>query len=150
MKIDIAQLPQRNKAVFAIKLAEKAMTYLQNEYRDLIIYAISLCWEWIRTTSHVGERLYLLLDNEDDGFVLIQEFEEDEIKIQAWNCIIDAISFISRMAYESEGQEYFPEPIEIVDDNIFEHMVRSLLLCNNDEKLYIIDTYKICLKGFEF
>ena len=29
------------------------------------------------------------------------------------------------VAYEKEGVKYLPEPIEIVDDNIFTHMVQK-------------------------
>ena len=54
--------------------------------------------------------------------------EEDEVEISAWDCIIDAIAYVSKAAYEKEGIKYLPESIEIVDDNIFTHMMQSLIL----------------------
>lgn len=69
---------------------------------------------------------------------LLQEFEEDDIKVSAWNCIIDAIAIVSRMAYERMGQRFFPEAIEIiVDDSTFSHMISSLISCDDTEKDYI-------------
>ena len=67
-------------------------------------------------------------------------------KISAWDCIIDAVAYVSRAAYEKEGVKYLPEPIEIVDDNIFTHMVQSLTLCDSIECEYIEKVYKKCLE----
>ena len=86
-----------------------------------------------------------ILDNEENGFTLFQEMEEDEKNISAWDCIIDAVAYVSRAAYEKEGVKYLPEPIEIVDDNIFTHMVQSLILCDSMECEYIEKVYKKCL-----
>ncbi len=46
---------------------------------------------------------------------------------------------------KKEGVKYLPEPIEIVDDNIFTHMVQSLILCDSMECEYIEKVYKKCL-----
>lgn len=62
-------------------------------------------------------------------------------------CIIDAIAYISKAAYEKEGAKYFPEPIEMVDDDIFTHMIHSLILCDNVEHEYIGEIYRRCLKN---
>ena len=95
----------------------------------------------------IGDELYFFLDNEENGFTLLQEFEEDDIKVSAWNCIIDAIAIVSRMAYERMGQRFFPEAIEIVDDSTFSHMISSLISCDDTEKDYIASVYDACLKG---
>ena len=100
----------------------------------------------VHTEENVGEVLYNFLDNEENGFTLFQEMEEDEKKISAWDCIIDAVAYVSRAAYENEGIKYLPEPIEIVDDNIFTHMVQSLTLCDSMECEYIEKVYKKCLE----
>lgn len=89
------------------------------------------------------------MDNEENGFTLFQEMEEDEKKISAWDCIIDAIAYASRVAYEKEGVKYLPEPIEIVNDNIFTHMTHSLILCNSMECEYIRKIYQKCLEKVE-
>lgn len=144
--MDIDCLTQRDKAIFAIRLAEKANFYLQADNQNMVKEALSLCRKWIETESDLGEELYYFLDNEENGFTLLQEFEEDDIKISAWNCIIDAIAIVSRMAYEKMGQRFFPEAIEIVDDNTFSHMISALIFCNDTEKDYIVSVYDACLK----
>ena len=122
--MDITKLEKKNKCTFAIKLAEKASSYLQeSNVKGLINEAIEVSWKWVHTEENVGEVLYNFLDNEENGFTLFQEMEEDEKK----------------------GVKYLPEPIEIVDDNIFTHMVQSLILCDSMECEYIEKVYKKCL-----
>lgn len=124
--MDITELEQKNTCTFAIKLAEKASSYLQeSNVKALINEAIEVSWKWVHTEENLGEVLYNFLDNEENGFTLFQEMEEDEKNICAWDCIIDAVAYVSRVAYEKEGVKYLPEPIEIVDDNIFTHMIHS-------------------------
>lgn len=148
--MDITKLEQKNKCTFAIKLAEKASSYLQeSNVKGLINEAIEAGWRWVYTEENLGEVLYNFLDNEENGFTLFQEMEEDEKSISAWNCIIDAIAYVSKSAYEKEGVKYLPEPIEMVDDNIFTHMVHSLILCDGMEREYIEKIYQKCLEEVE-
>ena len=148
--MDITKLEQKTKCTFAIKLAERASLYLQeSSVKDLINEAIEVSWKWVHTEENLGEVLYNFLDNEENGFTLFQEIEEDEKKISAWNCIIDTVAYISRAAYKKEGVKYLPEPIEIVDDNIFTHMVHSLILCDSMEREYIEKVYQKCLEKVE-
>ena len=145
--MDIAKLTQDSKCIFAIKLAERASSYLQKiDASNLINEAIQVAWDWIHKRGDVGEILYDFLDNEENGFTLIQEMEQNEKNINAWNCIIDALAYISKVAYENEGVRYLPEPIESVDDNIFSHMIQSLILCNNEERKYIEHIYCKCIE----
>ncbi len=95
--------------------------------------ALNLAKMW-NESEDTGELLYDFLDNDEHGFTIYQENEEDEIKINAWNCVIDAIAFVSKMAYLESGIKYLPEPIEIVDDDIFDHMENALRLCRNYER----------------
>lgn len=148
--MDITKLEQKNKCIFAIKLAEKASSYLQEcNGIGLINEAIETSWKWVHTEENLGEVLYDFLDNEENGFTLFQEMEEDEKNISAWDCIIDAVGYVSRAAYEKEGVKYLPEPIEIVDDNIFNHMIHSLILCDSIEREYIERVYQKCLEEVE-
>ncbi len=145
--MDIIKLDQKNKCIFAIKLAEKASSYLQgSNVNSLINEAIEVAWKCIHTEENVGEILYNFLDNEENGFTLFQEMEKDKKNISAWNCIIDSLAYVSRVAYEKEGVKYLPEPIEIVDDNIFAHMIQSLISCNSIECEYIENVYQKCLE----
>lgn len=148
--MDITKLGQKSKCIFAIKLAEKASSYLkESNVKSFINEAIEICWKWVHTEENLGEVLYNFLDNEENGFTLFQEMEEDEKNISAWNCIIDAVAYISRAAYEKEGAKFFPEPIELADDSIFEHMMHSLILCNGLECEYIEKVYIKCLEEVE-
>lgn len=148
--MDITKLNQKNKCIFAIKLAEKASLYLQESaVKHLINEAIEVGWKWVHTEENVGEVLYNFLDNEENGFTLCQEMEENEKNRNAWDCIIDAIAYVSRAAYEKEGAKYLPEPIEIVDDSIFAHMIHSLILCDSMEREYIENIYQKCMKYAE-
>ena len=144
MEMDIAKLNSKDKCVLAIKLAEKAYLYIKdNNAKNFINNAIEVSWEWIRSGKKAGEVLYNFLDDEDTGFTLFQEMEEDEHCISAWDCIIDAIAYVSRAAYEKEGEKYLPEPIELVDDNIFIHMKKSLILCNSIKCENIVNIEKM-------
>lgn len=75
------EIRAKNKCIFAIKLAEKASSYLQeSNVKGLINEAIEVSWKWVHTEENVGEVLYNFLDNEENGFTLFQEMEEDEKK----------------------------------------------------------------------
>ncbi len=148
--MDITKLGQKSKCIFAIKLAEKASSYLQGKnVKVLLNEAIKVSSKWVHTEENLGEVLYDFLDNEENGFTLFQEMEKDEKNISAWDCIIDAVAYVSRAAYEKEGVNYLPEPIESVDDNIFTHMMHSLILCDGMEREYIEKVYQNCLEEVE-
>ncbi|MCM1057127.1 MAG: Imm6 family immunity protein [Firmicutes bacterium] len=143
---DMKDCRLKSKCIFAIKLAERACLYLQeSSAKALLDEAIKDCWQWVHKEEISGEVLYDFLDNEENGFTLFQEMEEDEKSVSAWDCIIDAVAYIARAAYEKEGAKYLPEPVEIVDDGIFAHMVHSLILCDNLECEYIEKIYTECL-----
>ena len=140
--MDILKLSKDNKYIFAIKIAEKASSYIyDSEVLGVINEALEVSRKWVQSGGNVGELLYDYLDNEENGFTIFQEMEENEQIINAWNCIIDAVAYISRAAYEKEGAEYFPEPIELVDDSIISHMTQSLILCDEKEREFVEELY---------
>ena len=52
--MDITKLEQKNKCIFAIKLAEKASSYLQeSNVKGLINEAIEVSWKWVHTEENV-------------------------------------------------------------------------------------------------
>ena len=136
--MDISRLSRIEKCNLAIELGERAAVYLgdNDAIKSQVADALNLAKKW-NETEDAGELLYDFLDNEEHGFTIYQENEEDEIKINAWNCIIDAIAFVSKMAYLESGIKYLPEPIEIVDDDIFDHMKKALSLCGEEEREFI-------------
>ena len=123
---------ERNK--FCLIVAEKAKEFLDDkEEKDLAESAIKKCWEWVDSRCDVAEELYHYLDNEENGFTVLQEYETDDQIIAAWDCIIDAIAYICKSAYLEAGAEYFPELIELVDNNTIKHMMESFSLCSGRE-----------------
>ena len=45
------------------------------------------------------------------------------------------------------GEKYFPEPIEMVDDTIFTHMINALKLCSSEEVEFLENLYKDCFNN---
>ena len=125
--MDISRLSQTEKCNLAIELGERAAKYFDNDaIKSQVADALNLAKMW-NESEDAGELLYDFLDNEEHGFTIYQENEEDEIKINAWNCVIDAIAFVSKIAYLESGIKYLPEPIEIVDNDIFARLRMCLL-----------------------
>ena len=112
------------------------------EAKTLVESALKKSWEWTENTCDIAEKLYNYLDNEERGFTVFQERETNERSIAAWDCIIDANTFVCKNAYLEAGAKYFPEPIESVDDDTIDHMIRSFLLCNGGNENQIKKLYK--------
>ncbi len=145
--MNITKLNQKGKCIFAIRLAERAAFYFnENTVSSLIQEAIEIAWKWENTEENIGEALYNFLDNEENGFTLLQEMEKDKKSISAWNCIIYSLAYVSKAAYEKEGVQYFPQPIEMVNDHIFDDMIQNLILCSIIEQQHIEEVYKMCLE----
>lgn len=118
-------LSNEKKTAFFIGVSEKSVTFLKNEHQaELARNAVECCWEWLINRKYNGEFFYELLDNEENGITIISEMTDDTVELAIWNCLIDTIAFVSRQAYDGEGAEYFPEPIELVDDNLVEHLLK--------------------------
>lgn len=146
--MEIFKLNKKNKCVFAIKLAERASRYIvDTEKLTLINNAIEIALTFVQTEKENGEVLYNFLDNENNGFTIFQEMEIDEKIRDAWDCIIDAIAYITKEIYLVNGEKYFPEPIEMVDDTIFTHMINALKLCSSEEVEFLENLYKDCFNN---
>ena len=91
--------------------------YIEDEeaVRD-IDKAIELSLKWLNDKTDVSVELYDLLDGEDKGFAVYQQKKSDEHWIDVWNCIIYAFAYICRKIFENQGAVYFPEPIEMADE----------------------------------
>lgn len=93
--------------------------------------------EVARRQKNIGDSLYDLLDNEENGITIIQEISDNETDIMAWNCIIDAVAYTSRKVLEREGIKYYPEPIALVDDTLVEHFIDCFERCIKNSDSYI-------------
>ena len=98
---------------------DKAVYYIER--------AVYLIRQWLNEHTDVSYERYDLLDNDETGFTLFQESESDERMISVWNCIIDAVAYVCRDVFDEFGATHYPEPIELVDEDVF---------------LRLMDTYK--------
>ena len=101
--------------------AEEAARYVEK--------AIDLTRQWLNDKTDVSQKLYDLLDDEECSFTLYQESEKDEYMIDVWNCIIDAVAYICRKIYEEQGADYFPDPIELVDEDTYSRLLAGYEKC---------------------
>jgi hypothetical protein len=101
--------------------AEEAARYVEK--------AIDLTRQWLNDKTDVSQKLYDLLDDEECSFTLYQESEKDEYMIDVWNCIIDAVAYICRKIYEEQGADFFPEPIELVDEDTYSRLLAGYEKC---------------------
>ncbi|MEN2667811.1 Imm6 family immunity protein [Listeria aquatica] len=127
-------LDDHKKIEYLLKSCENIIPYFSmKEYQNRATFCIEACWSWLKNKEKDGEYLYDLLDDEGEGLVSIQYSAKSNKDKNIWSCIIDALAYTSRKAYESEGDRYFPEPIALVEDSIIEHFNASLNRLTNEE-----------------
>ena len=121
------ELTNDQKVGLFLVLAEKIKLYFSNdEYKKAADKALEKCWEWFEEKSISENQLYKLIDSPlEDDIVCLQEMAIDENDIGIWDCIIYAVAFTCKSAYEYNGKKYFPQPIEIID---FGHYEESKLI----------------------
>ena len=113
-----------------LRIIENIKKQIGNE--DAVCYvekAMDLTWKWLNDKTDVSQKLYNLLDDEECSLTLYQESEKDECVIEVWNCIIDAVAYICRKIYEEQGADYFPEPIELVDEYTYSRLLAGYEKC---------------------
>ncbi|MDE6781321.1 MAG: hypothetical protein K2J40_07685, partial [Ruminococcus sp.] len=103
------------------------------EHKATAENAIEYCWKWIYNKNPDGDFLYELLVDENNGITILAENTENILEQSIWNCIIDAVAFTSRKAYEYENTEYYPEPIELVSDELICHFMECYNCCFPDD-----------------
>ena len=131
-------LSDDGKVIFFLGLSEKVLSvFSQKEDQILAQEVIYKCWGWVKDKENIGDILYELLENEDNRITIIQEMSDNEVDIIAWNCIIDAVAYTSRKAYEKEGVKYYPEPIALVDDSLVDHFIDCFGKCIENSDIYI-------------
>ncbi|PGM50283.1 hypothetical protein CN947_28280 [Bacillus cereus] len=146
---NFSSLTEDGKVIFFLGLSEKVLSvFSQKEDQILVQEVIYKCWEWLKGKENIGDILYELLDNEENGITIIQEMSDNKIDVIAWNCVIDAVAYTSRKAFEQEGVKYYPEPIALVDDTLVDHFIDCFERCIEDSAIYIhrinslLDGYK--------
>ena len=129
----LTDLSKTQKYNLCIKLVSSLMEYLNDDEASFVSEALNLCRSWYKDPGlDIAVDLYRYLDDEYQSLSLYEEVEEDIKKNALWNCIIDSVAYICRGAFEAQGAKYFPEAIELVDDDIFNHMQESLFQFNGN------------------
>lgn len=146
---NFSSLTDDGKVIFFLGLSEKVLSvFSKKEDQILAQEVIYKCWEWLKDKENIGDILYELLDNEENGITIIQEMSDNETDVIAWNCVIDAVAYTSRKAFEREGVKYYPEPIALVDDTLVDHFMDCFEGCIENSDSYIqrinslLDDYK--------
>ena len=136
--VNFSILTEDSKVIFLLGLSEKVLSvFSQKEDKIIAQKAIYKCWEWLKDKENIGDILYELLDNEENGITIIQEMSDNETDVIAWNCVIDAVAYTSRKAFEREGVKYYPEPIALVDDTLVDHFMDCFESCIENSNSYI-------------
>lgn len=122
------------KTAFLLGLSMKTVSLLnKDEHRTIAENAVDYCWEWLDKRKPDGDFLYNLLVDEKSGITIFAESTEDISEQAVWNCITYAVAFTSRKAYDSENAKYYPEPIELVSDELIYHFIECYNCCFPDD-----------------
>jgi hypothetical protein len=118
---------------FLLGLSEMIANVLSTSpnYKD-VTHALDVCWKWFETKQISGDEIYSLLDDgtEINGlFMQMQDETDDEMEL-VWGCIVDAVSFTNWRAYQIEGEEYLPAPIENVDEDLAQQFLDGFYQIN--------------------
>lgn len=148
--VDMDRMNTRYKCIFYALLAEKASAYITDLRAHLLLKnAITHCWEWIETGRYCGDDFYDVVVEETryTGFLHLcdKAYSSNDKSAGAWNCIIGAIMYISRKAYEKDGYTSFPEAVGEVKEDMVQEFI-GFLSETADVQEYIDEIYDLCLK----
>lgn len=121
------------QVAFLLGLSEMIVHVLSTtpNYKN-VTYALNVCWKWFETKQISGDDIYSLLDDgtEINGLFMQMQDETDGEKELVWGCIVDAVSFTNWRAYQFEGEEYLPAPIENVDEDLVQQFLDGFYQIN--------------------
>ncbi|MBN2909511.1 hypothetical protein JQC72_08225 [Polycladomyces sp. WAk] len=97
------------------------MEWYKNVNTDAkVAYLLTLtCWEWVEEKKHSGDELYERFNDEDDGLILIEGYDEIKENPQAkfvLFCIMDAVCYAIWQAYQYEKADDVPQILEMESD----------------------------------
>lgn len=125
------------KTIYYLGLSEFIVQSLSgNVFFEDARNALDTCWKWFETKIPTGDEIYTLLDDgtEFGGLIILMQMDEIEENEAKWDCIVDAVSFVSKQAYILEGARYLPAPIENVDDELIFHFLDRFYSINPQNK----------------
>lgn len=118
---------------FLLAISEVILKSLEtNEYYSEIRKSLDICWEWAKTREITGDEIYYLLDDgtEFGGLFIIMQMDTNIENEPKWDCIIDCISYVARIAFLDKNEAYLPEPIENIDEEIIIHFLECYNILN--------------------
>ncbi|QKG84623.1 hypothetical protein GXN76_09130 [Kroppenstedtia pulmonis] len=123
----INQISTDARVSFYLVLAEKVIPIIEGaEGYPKAREALDRCWEWVEYKTGSGDQLYELLDDEFTGIEIYAQLEKDPQKSLVWVCIGYALAYTIRKMYEHEGEKYFPEPINLVDEELIDYFMEAI------------------------
>ncbi|SFJ64842.1 Imm6 family immunity protein [Thermoflavimicrobium dichotomicum] len=118
------------KVAYLLTLTEKIMDKIENyEWYHLVRKMMDMCWEWVEEKKHSGDELHERFDDEDDGLILIEGYDEIEENSQAefvLFCIIDAVCYAIWQAYQYEKSDYIPQYLEMESDQSIDQFMEKI------------------------
>lgn len=142
-------LPETTKIVAFLLIAEQAIKAISEETCLLLSKkAIEACWIWLEKKDLYGDNLFYYLSNEESNDLVEQQATTKNRKdMDLLNCIINAVLFTSKKAYEFEGEKYYPQSIESIDNTLY-NQTKQTLFKNNPEFKEIISSIEKKLPSF--
>ncbi|MGG4409280.1 Imm6 family immunity protein [Niallia taxi] len=126
------------QVLFLLGLSEKVVDELSTSPNfEAVKNALKTCWEWLQNKEHSADDIYNLLDDgtEETGLFMLMQDETEELKELAFGCIVDAVSYTNWIAFQNEGQEYLPAPIENVDESLVEQFLEGFYQTTQSNRL---------------
>jgi len=147
---ELKNIERKKQVAFYLGLSENIINLLKNSefYKDAR-KALDLCWKWFESKQVSGDEIYTLLDDgtEFNGLFIQMQMDEDEANEAIWECVVAAISFVNKEAYESEKALYLPAPIENVDEELINHFLENYSLIDGDNKSTEEDFLRYLIKS---
>ena len=101
--------------------------------------AIGNCRRWVEKRDITGDDLYCLVDSNDEN-TDITDMQADAVtkkEIIAWDCIINAIVYTCRKAYEL-NKEQLPQAIEVAVPSLYDETKNEYIQLNS-QNVYKIE-----------
>ncbi|MBA4601727.1 Imm6 family immunity protein [Thermoactinomyces mirandus] len=130
------------RVAYLLVLTEKIIDQVTEGYNEAR-KTIDMCWKWLEEKKYDGDDLYTVFDNEDDGGVSMfyEKAVDAENPQQAsiWLCINYALEYTIWQAYKFEygHDNYVPQPIEIVDDDMIHAFTQEISKVNGYQQAWV-------------
>lgn len=127
------------KVVLALFIAEIALKKisLQDENFDYCKETIDMCWEWYKVKCIPKNIICEMISNDDKCLAEIVLETDDIEEANKYGTILMCISYVAWQAYNFDGDYYYPQNLECVDDEYLLNLIDDLI----EEKFISIDQY---------